>query len=497
MWYGFFLVIFLFCEFLAQFPDFRVLAGRIHGAAADYTSRRGKILVVVVFALLLLLCLEPMGWAPLWNGEVPGHRNQYETIAQAFLKGQLHFDVAADPGLSAMENPYDPNARAEAGVSVQWDHAFYNGKYYMAFGVVPALLLFAPYQLITGQPLTTYHATQVFAGAFLLGLFLLFGYLAKKFFSKMPLWVYLLLTSAIGVMSLWFCADYPALYCTAIMGGVCFMIWSIYLFSRAVFDGNNDRKTFLFAFFGSLCGGLAVGCQNSVGWGMLLVIPLLITFVKTRKPDGKCWGFIALAALPYVAVVAGLLWYNNARFNDPFEFGQSYQITVADQSVYKNAISHIQWKPLLENLKKVFFRADCGVLDRGVFVAFPILLLGFYGLLRKASRQVLGKAGLSLWIPVAVVAAVLIAAFDILHSPYLLTRFTMNYLWLLGIALFVGVGALYQREKVSARLTLVVSLLSVFTILVCVCLFLTPYDANYANHKNLNLAWVNGILKWK
>lgn len=70
-------------------------------------------------------------------------------------------------------------------------------------------------------------------------------------------------------------------------------------------------------------------------------------------------------------------------------------------------------------------------------------------------------------------------------------------IWLLAILLFVAVGALYQREKVSPRLTLVVGLLAVFTVIVCICLFLTPYDANYANHRNYDLKWVNGLLKWK
>ena len=45
-------------------------------------------------------------------------------------------------------------ARKEAGVSVHWDHAYYNGHYYMYFGVVPVLLLFLPFRLLTGQALT-------------------------------------------------------------------------------------------------------------------------------------------------------------------------------------------------------------------------------------------------------------------------------------------------------------------------------------------------------
>ena len=45
-----------------------------------------------------------------------------------------------DPRLSEMENPYDPQARKELGIYYHWDHAFYNGKYYMYFGIVPVVL---------------------------------------------------------------------------------------------------------------------------------------------------------------------------------------------------------------------------------------------------------------------------------------------------------------------------------------------------------------------
>ena len=63
--------------------------------------------------------------------------------------------------------------------------------------------------------------------------------------------------------------------------------------------------------------------------------------------------------------------------------------------------------------------------------------------------------------------------------------------------LFVGVGAMYQREKCNSRLTLIVLILAFFAVIVAIALFYIPYDANYANHKNLDKDWVNGILKWK
>ena len=501
MWYGFALIIFLLCEFLAGFPGFRKVAAGVHGLTIDFTQRRNIIIILIVVALLLVMCLAPMGWAPLWNGDVPGHRDQYEKITDAFLKGQLYFDVEVDPALLELENPYDRDARVEAGVESRqwndmWDHAYYDGHYYMYFGVVPVLLLFMPYRVITGNPLTTYHATQIFTALFIAGLFLLFAYLTKKFFPKMPLAVYLLLSTAVAVMSVWYCVSYPALYCTAISSALCMMIWSLYFFVRAVFDEKITKKTFLFAAAGSLLGALAFGCRPTIALGNLLVIPLFITFADKRKLTSNQWCYTVLCALPYVAVAAGLMWYNNARFGDPFEFGQSYQMTVADQTQYGD-LANVNWKAVGKYLVNALFSSDCEPLDYGFFVAFPILFLGIIGAVRKGSRSYLMKSGLGLMIPFAVLTTIIIVVMSILWTPYLLPRYTMDYLWLMGVALFVGVGALYQREKVNPRLTLIVSVLSVFTVIVCIALFCTPYDSNFASHEGWDKAWVKGILDWR
>ena len=502
MWYGLALIIFLLCEFFGNYSDFRELGPMIQNATVDFSKRRTRIIIYILVALILIVCLEPMGWAPLWNGEVPGHRDQYEKLADSFLKGHLYFDVEVDPALLELDNPYDRDARARAGVENRqwndmWDHAYYDGHYYMYFGVVPVLLLFLPYRVITGQALTTYHATQFFAAFYIAGIFLLFAYLTKKFFPKLPFIVYLLLSTAISAMSLWYCVTFPALYCTAIMSAMCLMIWCLYFFFRAIFDEEITKKTFIFAAVGSLLGALAFGCRPTIALGNLLILPLLVTFFWKRKLTAMQWVYTALCALPYVVVAAGLMWYNNARFDNPFEFGQSYQLTVADQSQYGNVFDNIDWKVLGKNIKLALFRSDCGPMDYGVFVSFPILFLGLVGAVRKGSRGYLFKSGLGLLIPTAVVTTVIIIATGVLWTPHLLPRYTMDYLWILGLVLFVGVGALYQREKVNSRLTLIVMILSVFTVIVCIALFNVPYDANYASHKEFNKDWVNGILKWK
>ena len=95
----------------------------------------------ICMIITIVLSVYPMSLSPVWNGKIPGHRDQYERMAQSILHGHLYLEYEdVDPRLSEMENPYDPQARKELGIYYHWDHAFYNGKYYMYFGIVPVVL---------------------------------------------------------------------------------------------------------------------------------------------------------------------------------------------------------------------------------------------------------------------------------------------------------------------------------------------------------------------
>ena len=140
-------------------------------------------------------------------------------MAESILNGHLYIDYPdIDPKLLALDNPYDFEARKAAEVSYHWDHAFYNGRYYMYFGIVPVFLLFLPYRFLTGTNLTTYHATQIFVSLFICGIFTTFYTLVKTFFRRMSLSIYLALSVAFSIVSVWYSTAAPALYCRGLHG---------------------------------------------------------------------------------------------------------------------------------------------------------------------------------------------------------------------------------------------------------------------------------------
>ena len=90
-------------------------------------QKNKKIIILLTILATILVCILPMGLSPVWNGEDPGHRNQYEILADSILNGHVSVkDGEASQELIDMENPYDPHARAQLGVSYLWDYAFYS-----------------------------------------------------------------------------------------------------------------------------------------------------------------------------------------------------------------------------------------------------------------------------------------------------------------------------------------------------------------------------------
>mgnify|MGYP000823610677 CR=1 FL=1 len=77
------------------------------------------------------------------------HHAQYQELAEALSEGKVSVGDAEE-ALLAMKNPYDTIALQAAGIGYRADYAYHNGKYYVYFGIVPVLLLYLPYYLLTG-----------------------------------------------------------------------------------------------------------------------------------------------------------------------------------------------------------------------------------------------------------------------------------------------------------------------------------------------------------
>ena len=429
-------------------------------------------LSILVAILTIFYCISPMDLSPTWNGENPDHRNQYELLADSFLDGRLYIEYGDEAELLLLDNPYDPDERRESGVAYHWDHAYYNGRYYVYFGVAPVLLVFLPFRILTGTSLTTFHATQLFVAGIVLAFFALFRLLAKLFFKKMSFGMYLFLSVAFSIISVWHSIAEPALYCTAITAGICTQVWSIYFFCKGVWDCREESKQLRYAALGAVLGALTFACRPPIALANLLVLPLLYAFVRQRKVTPQLIGKLFLTALPYVVVAAGLMLYNYARFQDPFEFGQSYQLTSVDQQELFASVTKIR---IINDVMRHFFdyyplNEDFPYITHsGIIFNFPIFMYLYSGFLPHV-RKTIQKKNLSFFLLTLLGTMLLAAIVDAIGSPFLLERYRMDTYYLASISCFLMIGFWHETFDPAGQ-----KRFSSVIMHLCVCMILLAY----------------------
>lgn len=444
-------------------------------ASRTPVTRRTRPVVALACVVTVAVCVLAMELNPTWTQGQLLWTNQYELMADALLKGQLHLDLPVSPELAEMENPYDYRTRHALGVECYWDHAYYDGRYYMYFGVVPALLLFAPFKLLTGASLPAYHATQIFVALYIVGQFALFGLLCRRFFRNMRIGAFVSLAMGFSFMSVWFSCAHPALYCTAITSALSAEIWSIYFFMRALATARTSAARTLMLAAGALLGALAFGCRPPIALANVIVVPVFVALVRRHGATRALVRDAIALALPYVVVGVLLMLYNWARFDSPFEFGQSYQLTFYDQSDY--AVRSIDPAAALNGVltflfKPPFARGAFG----GVFTNFPIIVVSLLALASSKVRSALRRNGIAPFLVTAGVAVVLIAVTESVWSPAILERYRMDVYWLCGLCAFTLFGLWGRRVKNKELFSFLVSLGGIATAVTAIAYFFVPHD---------------------
>ena len=509
LWGGIFAYLYLIQPF-SRFHQISLTAS--NGAI----PKKHDFILSVTCSLLILACTLPMGLAPAYNGEFPEHRNQYEVLARSIKEGHVWLDLPVDPKLDQI-NPYEPTERRDIQAFYYSDHAYYQGKYYMYFGVVPVILVFLPYLIITGQDLTTYHATQVFAAFAILGIFLLFRMIAKKYFPRMSFLLFLSLTTTFAAICVYFSVGTPALYCTATTSAACLAIWSIYFFFRAVFvEGAQVRyKRVLLASLGSLFGAASFGCRPSGALGaFLLVIPFFAEYLRTEllaKKEEKAFvlkliGRIFLIGLPYFIIGGLLMYYNYIRFGTPTEFGQSYQLTICDQSQYGSFFEQFSTVRTVNGILYNFigFTPITGefpfIYYNSVFVNFPVLLLLFGAFTDKA--RILSKHyKFRLLIAFLMIAPLITTVMQIAWAPGngSAERYRMDIYYLVTLLAFLVIGILMQdmTEQKQKTYGFWICLFCLQAMFFSALFLLYPDDYNYTHWFPEKLPLIRQIFMFK
>ncbi len=271
----------------------------------------------------------------------------YNLLVQGFRSGQLSVKRDAPPGLATLPHPYDPAANTSyvwAKNNLCYEMSYYQGRLYLYFGVTPALVLFGPYNLLTGHYLSTIDAVVIFMSS---GLILAAGLLYalwRRYFSEMSAWII-----GAGIIAIGLCTGILEIlstcdvYETAKSCAFAFTMLALVGIYRALHDAKHEIAWMLLA---SLAYGLAIASRQSLLFGV--VVFLLPAFqawqhATTTNSWKRAIALSAAAAGPLTAVGLGLMIYNDLRFGNPFEFGWRYQLTNVNQDAAGQFNFHYLW----------------------------------------------------------------------------------------------------------------------------------------------------------
>lgn len=490
-----------------------------------------KALCVLLIVALNIGALWTLALSNRTLVKVPEEANwvqhqQYAKLARALAEGRTWIDAEEDREalalLAGLENPYDRPARKalfrENGLDYAWDTAYYEGHYYVYFGVVPVLLFYLPYYLLTGGDLPTVWAVVLAGALAVLAAFAFLRALIRRYFPRTPFPAWLLLSLLMGNCTGVLCyAVDPTFYILPLILSLAFVLFglALWLSAAARWDlaqeedpvrpegesrcfaplrgpGRSGTAALLIA-AGSLLCALTAGCRPQFLVFSFLALPLFWPLVRRETRGGLVFRRVLAFALPYAAAAALLMYYNCVRFGSPFDFGANYNLTTNDMTrrgfhlarlpdglfAYLFRLPNVELSfPYVKEAATTPVYMGKTVAEPmfgGVFPVFPFLwtLLGT----RRVSPLLRAKKARGLVLLPLILALIVVVADTELAG--ILWRYTGDFLPLLFLAAILVWLALLQTANTRFRRTLLVFLVVTTLLALLTCLLISMTNSSF------------------
>ncbi len=387
----------------------------------------------------------------------------YNQLVDGFLDGQLNLKVEVAPELLRVKDPYDP-AQRPPGAGLH-DATFYQGKYYIYFGVVPAVVLLLPFTVVTGMDLPLPAAVGVFVFVGFLLSVAAWSDVKRRYFPAAGATIRLACGLALGLASLGpVLLRRPTIYEVAIASAYCFAMGALWCAGRAL---HAARRRAMWVAGASLCLGLAVGSRPSYVLAAPLAMGPLAWWwwrhgrAKQSSDGVRRSGWLMVLAGAGPLALCGLLLglYNYLRFGSVSEFGVRYILS----GVYESRMTHFSTSYLGFNLQNYFLTVPtwsewfpfirprpwpagpAGIVPGdGYFGVLTTLPLTWFALVAPAAlwwrRKNAAEAPLRVWL--ASVLCVAVGAAMLLMGFYAsATRYQVDFVPALILAGCVGLAA--------------------------------------------------------
>lgn len=404
--------------------------------------------------------------------------HQYQYQAEALLEGHAYLDLPVPEWLAELDYPYDPEVRAElakeSGEPYYWDYAFYQGKYYCYFGLLPVVTLFAPFRLVTGADLSNHAATAVLAVLAAIAVAALTVELVRRVDEDATMSTLLVSLVASYVLSgILYLAFYPSFYHIALLSSLVCALGGVACWLRADRGQPEVRRGLL------LLGSILVGCcllgRPSLFLVVLMAFPIFgHRFWRLPRRERQFFstrpGAIlntTLVVVPIAALALVCMWWNRMRFGSALDFGYKYNLTAFDmvaqefdpnKTLFGLAMYLIA--PIIPKAGFPFmtnYQTDQGLFSAwagtvaylglepyyGGLVAFCPFVLVLLACLRRDVRESLRREGLSRLVALSLLTGLIIATFD--STVSVTQRYQSEFFWLAGMAT-IAVYVTRRRE---------------------------------------------------
>jgi hypothetical protein len=279
-------------------------------------------------AAAMAAVLGYFAWAVTSNGgfEDWGDQDYYRQQVRGWRQGTLALAVQPAPELLALADPYDPRQNAPHRLG---DASLFRGKYYLYFGAAPAFTLMLPVTMLTGWEMTTGAAVLVFCSVAFLAASGLWLAIRRRYFPESAV-----IVAPLGVLALGFGTHLLALAQRAmfwelpIAAGLAFTLLALVAVFRAL-HGPRPERAMAWA---GLALALAVASRPTCLFAAPLLLAPLWKAWRDGDPARPWWRLAVAAAVPLAACGVAVMAHNYARFGNPLEFGQHYQLSGAYES---------------------------------------------------------------------------------------------------------------------------------------------------------------------
>lgn len=382
----------------------------------------------------------------------PYSSNRYFELARAFAAGQTSLLVDPPAWMEQLDNPYDRAQRQEmvdrTGEYYLWDCAYYEGSYYVYFGVLPALVFYLPFYLLTGSTFPSGLAVMICCAAFTAGLAALLARIVRTWFPSTRISTFVLvLVGAWASSALVYAFARAAVYELPMTMGMALAVWSLWALAGAMERMGDPRAQMPWYAAASTMAALTFASRPQLGIVLLAFIPALVAQARRSRITP---GIVACTAAPLAVVAAGLMAYNAARFGSPFDFGANYNLTTNDMRQRPRSIlmglqglfAYIFQPANISARFPYLLPSDAQTGYVGSMVTEP----GFGGVFALAPFTLAGLVAMALadrrrvWAGIAgglVACAVVVAAFDTMGAG-ILGRYDLDFFFMFALAAALG-----------------------------------------------------------